>query len=141
MYPYGFPKHALIAYFLFYQCTQNHSPYPSVPRLKYFTSGVSYNAATSIASTIFCSENLIFHLEYLFQNQPPSYRGKMTTPLKIHRYYTGHITPPPHIFKIYETLFGFFWNTQALRTADNAADIFCSRNRLLKLLVLQHRIF
>ena len=70
--------------------TQNHSPYPSVLRLKYLALGVYYNAVTSVDLTNFRSENIIFHLGTLFQNQPPSSVGNITTPLKTRNYYTDH---------------------------------------------------
>ena len=89
--PSKFPKEDLEACFRFYQFNQNHYPSPSVPRLKYLASGVSYNDAKSIASTNLRSENIIFHLDSLFQNQPPYSGENMTTPLKTRRYYTGHI--------------------------------------------------
>ena len=74
VYQSRFPKQALKACFRFYH---------------------SYISATSITLTNFRSKNLIFHLESLFQNKPPSSGGKMTTPLKIRRYYTGHINMFP----------------------------------------------
>ena len=78
----GFLKQAIEACFYFFYCTNHLSPSPSVPRLQYLTSGVSYNSATSIALTDFCSENMIFFMDSLFRNQPPSSRRKMTTPLE-----------------------------------------------------------